>query len=99
MGPIDWPETSVENYHHMRRNNPEGHSSHPLRSGSLKSRNGRHITAVKVANVARADGCPSDVEACRCKIFPTLFRRRFVLYHSRLHSRLLFPVLYNFSVS
>jgi len=100
MGRIGCPETSAENYHYMLRNSPEEGSSHLLRRGSLNSRNGRHMAGVKVANVAQADGCPSDVEACRCvKMFLTLLRRLVVLYDSRLYGRLLFPVLYNFGVS
>ena len=38
MGPIGCPETSVGNYHHSLRNNPEVLSSHLLRGRSLKSR-------------------------------------------------------------
>ena len=34
MGPIGCPETSVRNYHHSLRNNPEERSSHLLRGGS-----------------------------------------------------------------
>ena len=34
----DCLETSVRNYRHKLRNNPEERSSHPLRGGSLKSR-------------------------------------------------------------
>ena len=30
------PETSVINYHYSMSNNPEEHSSHPFRGGSLK---------------------------------------------------------------
>jgi len=37
MGPIRGPETSVRNYHYTLHNNPEEHSSHLLRSRSLKS--------------------------------------------------------------
>ena len=40
MGLIGCPETSVINYRHSPRNNPEEHSSHLLRGGSLKS----HVT-------------------------------------------------------
>jgi len=36
MGPIYCPETSVTNYHHSPRNNPEECGSHLLRDGSLK---------------------------------------------------------------
>jgi len=35
--PVVCPETSVRNYHYSLCNNPEDHSSHLLRSGSLKS--------------------------------------------------------------
>ena len=38
MGPIVCPETSVRNYHHWLRNDPEERSSELLRGGSLKSR-------------------------------------------------------------
>jgi len=38
MESIRCPETSVRNYHYLLRNNPEEHSSHLLRGGSLKSR-------------------------------------------------------------
>jgi len=39
MGPIDRPETSeVRNYHSTLSSNPEERGSHPLRGGSLKSR-------------------------------------------------------------
>jgi hypothetical protein len=31
------PETSIRNYHHSLRNNPEERSFHPLRGRSLKS--------------------------------------------------------------
>jgi len=34
----DGTETSVRNYHYLLRNIPEEHSSHLLRSGTLKSR-------------------------------------------------------------
>jgi len=37
MGPIGCSDTSVMNYHHSLRNNPDGRSSHLLRGGSLKS--------------------------------------------------------------
>jgi len=37
MGPIGCPETSVRNYHHSPRNDPEERSSQLLRGGSLKS--------------------------------------------------------------
>ena len=38
MGPICCTETSVRNYHYSLRYSPEERSSHPLCSGSLKSR-------------------------------------------------------------
>jgi len=38
MGPIGRPETSVRNYHHSLRNNPEERILHLLRGGSLMSR-------------------------------------------------------------
>ena len=38
MGPMGCPDMSVRNYHYSLRNNPEEHSSHLLRGGSLKSR-------------------------------------------------------------
>jgi hypothetical protein len=38
MGPIGCPETSERNYHYSLRNNPEEHSPHPFRGGSLTSR-------------------------------------------------------------
>jgi hypothetical protein len=38
-------QTLVRNYHHSLRNNPEEHSSHLLRSWSLKSR--RHFLCLK----------------------------------------------------
>jgi len=34
---VGCPETSVENYNYLLRNNPEDRNSHPLRDGSLKS--------------------------------------------------------------
>jgi hypothetical protein len=37
MWPKGRPETSERNYHYTLRNNPEEHSSHLLRGGSLKS--------------------------------------------------------------
>jgi len=37
MGLIGFPETSVRNYHYSMRNNPEEHSSHLPRGGSVKS--------------------------------------------------------------
>jgi hypothetical protein len=39
MGPIDCPETSVQNYHLTLRNIPEERRSHVHRGRSLKSRN------------------------------------------------------------
>jgi len=38
IGPAVCPETSVRNYHHSLRNNPEECGSHLLLSGSLESR-------------------------------------------------------------
>jgi len=38
IGAIGCPETSVRNYHHSLRNNPEERISQLLRGGSLKSR-------------------------------------------------------------
>jgi hypothetical protein len=38
MGPIRWPETSVNNYHTTPCNNPEDHRFHQHRGVSLKSR-------------------------------------------------------------
>jgi len=43
IGPIGGPEKSVINYHYSLRNNPEERSSHLLRDGSLKSRNGQSV--------------------------------------------------------
>jgi len=37
MGPIGFPETSVRNYQHSQRNDPEEHIYHLLRGGSQKS--------------------------------------------------------------
>jgi len=37
MGPTDFLETSVRNYHSMLRNNPEEYKSHLRRRGNLKS--------------------------------------------------------------
>ena len=34
-GPIDYPETSVRNYHYLLCKNPEEHSSHLLWADSL----------------------------------------------------------------
>jgi hypothetical protein len=46
MGPIDCPETSVRNYHHSLRNDPEERSSRLLRGGRLKS----HVTDTTSSN-------------------------------------------------
>jgi len=37
LGPISFPETSVNNYHYLLRNNEEESNFHRLRSRSLKS--------------------------------------------------------------
>jgi hypothetical protein len=49
------PETSVMHYHYSLSNGPERRSSHPLRSGSLKSCILRDITHSKCAVVHVSD--------------------------------------------
>jgi hypothetical protein len=46
MGPICCSKASVRNDHYSLRNKPEERSSHPLRSGSLKS----HVRVRKFRN-------------------------------------------------
>jgi hypothetical protein len=58
VGPIGCPEKSVRNCRYSLRNNPEEHTFHLLRSGSLKSQNGEAVpTMVHYAYV----GFPNSV--------------------------------------
>jgi len=43
MGPIGCPKTSVRDYHYSLRNNPEQHSSQPIRADSFKSQTAQYI--------------------------------------------------------
>ena len=48
LGPIGCPETSVRNYHHSLRNNPEESSSQLFRGGRLKSCKDFSVHTMKV---------------------------------------------------
>jgi len=47
MEPISCPETSVRNYHYWLLHNPKELSSHPLRGGSLKSRDDDEVLSIR----------------------------------------------------
>jgi hypothetical protein len=50
MGPIDYPETSVQNYHTTLRNISEARRSHLHRARSVKSRT-KHIKSNSLARL------------------------------------------------
>ena len=70
--PICWPETSVRNYDHSLRNNPEERISHVLRGGSLRSRTNQTPYSVKSVRVESHCGISSRrlwrYRECNCVV-------------------------------
>ena len=85
MGPIGCPETSVINYHYLLSKNPEEHSSHFLRGGSLKSHMDIYMESFKyLGSILTNDGrCTCEIK-CRTAMVEAAFNKKRALFTSTL---------------